>query len=136
MLREMNKEQAYFIALLARVARIQRDKLLGNVAEDDLGGTKSSRGEHNPTALLGFEPLSPDAEQLAALREAIDALTPEGRGELYALARVGRGDLAARDWDRGLSDVALLGESAATALLDDPDLHDHLAKGLYEVERA
>ena len=45
MLREMNKDQAYFIALLAQVARIQRDKLLGNVAENDLGETKSSRGE-------------------------------------------------------------------------------------------
>ena len=135
MLREMNKDQAYFIALLAQVARIQRDKLLGNVAENDLGGTKSSRGEHNPTAQLGFEPLPADAEQLTALREAINALTPEGRAELYALTRVGRGDLAAHDWDRGLTDAALLGESAAAAVLDDPDLHDHLAKGLYEMER-
>ncbi len=136
MLREMNKGQAYFIALLAQVARIQRDKLLGNVAENDLGGTKSSRGEHNPTALLGFEPLPADAEQLTALREAINALTPEGRAELYALTRVGQGDLAAQDWDRGLTDAALLGEFAAAAVLDDPDLHDHLVKGLYEMERA
>ncbi len=79
MLREMNKGQAYFIALLAQVARIQRDKLLGNVAENDLGGTKSSRGEHNPTALLGFEPLPADAEQLTALREAINAPRAPGR---------------------------------------------------------
>jgi len=136
MLREMNKDQAYFIALLAQVARIQRDKLLGNVAENDLGETKSSRGEHNPTALLGFEPLPADAEQLTALREAINALTPEGRAELYALTRVGQSDLAAQDWDRGLTDAALLGESAAAAVLDDPDLHDHLVKGLYEMERA
>ncbi len=136
MLRGMNKGQAHFIALLAQVARIQRDKLLGNVAENDLGGSKSSRGEHNPTALLGFEPLPADAEQLTALREAINALTPEGRAELYALTRVGQGDLAAQDWDRGLTDAALLGESAAAAVLDDPDLHDHLVKGLYEMERA
>jgi len=136
MLREMNKSQAYFIALLAQVARIQRDRLLGNVAENELGGTKSSRGEHNPTAQLGFEPLSADAEQLTALCEAVNALTPEGRAELYALTRVGQGDLAARDWDRGLTDAALLGESAAAAVLDDPDLHDHLVKGLYEMERA
>ena len=82
MLRAMNKDQAYFIALLAQVARVQRDKLLGNVAENDLGGTKSSRGAHNPTALLGFEPLPADSEQLTALREAISALAPEGRAEL------------------------------------------------------
>src|SRR5271166_6027701 len=79
MLRAVNKDQAHFIALLAKVARMQRDKLLGNVAEDDLGGTKSSRGEHNPTAPLGFEPLLPDDEQLTALREAISSLAHAGR---------------------------------------------------------
>jgi len=125
MLRALNKDQAHFVALLAKVARMQRDKLLGNVSEEDLVGTKSSRGEHNPTVLLGFEPLPPDAEQLTALREAISSLTPEGRAELHALMRVGQGDLAAQDWDRGLDEAALLGEQAV-ALLDDPDLHDHL----------
>jgi len=75
MLRELSKSQAHFIALLAKVARMQRDKLLGNVAEQNLGGTKSTRGEHNPTAVLGFEPLPPDAEQLTALREAIGSPT-------------------------------------------------------------
>ncbi len=37
---------------------------------------------------------------------------------------------------RWLTDAALLGESAPAALLDGPDLHDHLVKRLYEVERA
>src|SRR5208337_2025417 len=136
MLRAVNKDQAHFIALLAKVARMQRDKLLGNVAEDDLGGTKSSRGEHNPTAPLGFEPLLPDDEQLTALREAISSLTPDGRAELYVLMRIGQGDLAAQDWNRGLDEAALLGEQAVGALMDDPDLHDHLEKGLYETEEA
>ena len=101
-----------------------------------MSDTKSSRGEHNPTASLGFEPLPPDAEQLAALRDAIATLTTGGRGELYDLARAGQGDLAPRDWERGLADAALLGEQAAAVLLDDPDLHDHLLKGLYAVETA
>ena len=136
MLRAMNKDQAYFIALLAQAARAQRDKLLGNVAEGDLAEAKSSRGEHNPTALLGFEPLPADAEQLTALREAISALAPEGRAELYVLTRMGRGDLAAQDWDRGLAEAALLGESATAVVMDDPDLHDHLVKGLYAMGRA
>ena len=136
MLRELNKDQAHFIARLAQAARMQRDKILGNVAEEDLGGTRPSRGEHNPTAWLGFEPLPPDSEQLTALREAIDSLTPGGRAELCALMRVGQGDLAAQGWRRGLRDAALRGESAVAALLDDADLHDHLVKGLYETERA
>jgi len=135
MLRALNTDQVHFIALLAQVARIQRDKLLGNVAEEDMGGTRPSRGEHNQTALLGFEPLPPDCEQLTALREAISTLTPAGRAELYALMRVGQGDLAAQDWQRGLAEAELLGEPAVAALLDDPDLHDHLVKGLYETER-
>ena len=135
MLRALNTDQVHFIALLAQVARIQRDKLLGNVAEEDMGGTRPSRGEHNPTALLAFEPLPPDCEQLTALREAISTLTRAGRAELYALMRVGQGHLAAQNWRRGVADAKLLDNSAVAALLDDPDLHDHLVKGLYETER-
>jgi len=136
MLRTLNQNQAFFIALLAEAARIRPDELIRDVPEEALNDTKSSRGEHNPTASLGFEPLPPDAEQLAALRDAIATLTTGGRGELYDLARAGQGDLAPRDWERGLADAALLGEQAAAVLLDDPDLHDHLLKGLYAVETA
>jgi hypothetical protein len=113
MLRELNKDQAHFIALLARVARLQRDNLLGNVAEKDLGGTRASRGEHNPTALLAFEPLPWDAEQLTALREAISSLTPNGRAAgtpsgrrvSFSLSRSSRTrclipSLACRAWKR------------------------------------
>jgi hypothetical protein len=115
---------------------MQRDKLLGNVSEEDLGGIKSSRGEHNPTALLGFEPLPPDAEQLTALREAISSLTSEGRAALHALMRIGQGDLAAQDWDRRLDESAPLGEQALGAPMDDPDLHNHLVKALDDMKEA
>ena len=135
MLRELKKEQAHFIALLAKTARIQRDKLLGNVAEEDLGGIEPVRGEHNPTALLGFEPLPPDSAQITDLRRAIASLGSAARAELYALMRVGQGDLAAQNWHRGISDAQFLGETATSAALqDDADLHDHLVKGLYETE--
>ena len=50
MLKDLNADQAHFIALLARTARTQRDALLGNVAEEDLDGVTPGRGEHNPTA--------------------------------------------------------------------------------------
>lgn len=59
MLDELDVEQARFVALLARAAREQRDDLLGNVAENDLADLKAARGEHNPTAALGFDPLRP-----------------------------------------------------------------------------
>ncbi|MGO9135103.1 MAG: DUF3775 domain-containing protein [Methylovirgula sp.] len=137
MLTHLSQDQARFIALLAKAARTQRDMFLGNVAEADLGGTMPARGEHNPTAELGFEPLPPDAEQLSHLRTAIAALKPEARVELYTLMRIGQGDLAAEKWHRGVSEAEFLGEATMTAaLMGDADLHDHIDKGLYESEAA
>jgi uncharacterized protein DUF3775 len=133
MLKDLNADQARFIALLARTARTQRDALLGNVAEEDLDGVTPGRGEHNPTAELGFEPLAAEDSQTAALREAIASLSAAARQELYALMRIGQGHLAAKKWHRGLSEAEALGQDAITAaIMDDANLHDHLAKGLYE----
>lgn len=135
MLKDLNADQAHFIALLARTARMQRDALLGHVAERDLDGTMPGRGEHNPTAEFGFEALPAADSQMAALREAVVALSPTARQELYALMRIGQGHLAAKKWHRGLSEAELLGEDAVTAaIMDDADLHDHLTKGLYEAK--
>ena len=93
-----------------------------------------ARGEHNPTAALGFAPVPADSLQL---REAIVGLTPEGRSELFALMRVGQGDLAVQEFHRGISEAATLGDETVTAsLMEDADLHDHLMKGLYEAKLA
>jgi hypothetical protein len=136
MLAALNVDQARFVALLAKAARAQRDDLLGNTAEDDLAPLNAARGEHNPTALLGFEPLRPGASQSEALREAIAALSVQARSELYTLMRIGQGDLAAKKWHRGLSEANLLGDDTiAAAIAEDADLHDHIMKGLYEAER-
>jgi uncharacterized protein DUF3775 len=135
MLKDLNVRQARFIALLARTAREQRDSLLGHVAEDDLDGAMPGRGEHNPTAELGFEPLPPEASQTAALREAIATLSDTARRELYALMRIGQGDLAVKKWYRGLREAEMLGQETITAaIIEDPDLHDHITKGLYEAK--
>lgn len=135
MLTDLNVNQARFIALLAKTARMQRDALLGNVAEDDLDGLMPGRGVHNPTAELGFEPLPAGASPTAALREAIASLSETARRELYALMRIGQGHLAAKKWHRGLTDANTLGDAAvAEAIIEDADLHDHITKGLYETE--
>lgn len=135
MLKELNVDQARFIALLAKTARTQRDAVLGNVAEADLDGVMPGRGEHNPTAELGLAPLPAEASQTGALGDAIASLSATARQELYALMRIGQGHLAAKKWHRGLTEAEALGESAITAaIVDDPDLHDHLAKGLYEAK--
>ena len=133
MLKELNADEARFIAILAKAARVQRDELLGNVAEEDLGGVRPGRGEHNPTAALGFEPLSTDAPQISALRDAIATLSEAARCELYALMRIGQGDLGAKDLGRGTSEAHKLGdETIIAAMIEDADLHDHITKGLYE----
>lgn len=137
MLKDLNVDQARAVAIVARNARAQRDALLGNVAERDLGGLKPGRGEHNPTAALGFEPLPPEALQTVALRDAIATLSETARWELYTLMRIGQGHVAAKEWHRGLSEAELLGQNVVTAALsEDPDLHDHLTKGLYEIQLA
>ncbi len=133
MIKELNTDQVHFVAILAKAARTQRDEMLRRVKEQELADVTAARGEHNPTALLGMEPLRSDAAQRAALQNAIASLSAAGRAELYALMRIGQGHLAAKKWHRGLTDAQLLGDEAiGAALLDDVDLHDHLSKGLYE----
>jgi hypothetical protein len=134
MLKELSVDQAKFVALLAKAARTERDGFLAKVAEKDMDGVEPARGEHNRTAELGFEQLPPEGLQAKALREAVAALSPDARYELYALMRIGQGNLAAQKWHRGLTEAVGMGDETATAVvLDDPDLHDHLLKGLYEL---
>jgi hypothetical protein len=132
LLMELDVDQARFIAVLARLARAQRDELLGNVAEADIAETTPAKGEHNPTADLGFDPLGADAAQTTNLADAVGALSATARAELYTLMRIGQGDLAAKKWHHGLSEAALLGDERITAaMIGNPDLHDHIIKGLY-----
>jgi len=135
MLKRLNVDQARFIATLAKAARTQRDEFLGNVPEDDLDGSTPGRGEHNPTAELGFEASPPKDLQAAALREAIATLSSAARAELYALMRMGQGHLAAKTWYQGVVDAEGLGDDTVTAeIAENPDLHDHIIKALYEAK--
>ena len=137
MLKDLNVNQARFVALVAKTARAQRDAVLGHIPDRDLNGTMAARGEHNPTAALGYEPLPAEDHQLSALRNALDTLTAMARFELYALMRIGQGHLAAKKWRRGVKEARSLGDVTVTAaLLENPDLHDHVSKGLYEADLA
>jgi hypothetical protein len=137
MLKAITVQQARGIASLAKAARGALDAFLGNVPEADFGEPPVARGEHNPTAGLGFSALPPDAPALGDLRDAVNALSPAARAELFALVRIGQSDLAAGNWDGLLAETAILGDDAiGGALLDNPDLHDHIVKGLYELKAA
>jgi len=134
MLQELSADQARQIADLAKTAHIARDVILDNVPEEDLGVPRSARGEHNPAGTLGFDPLPLDDPALIELRATVCALVPAARAELFVLMRMGQGDFATCDWDRGLSEAALLGDDTVlAALTEDADLHEHLSKALYEL---
>jgi hypothetical protein len=107
--------------------------MLGHIADRDLNGATVARGEHNPMAALALDPLPAQDMQLSALRDALAALTPGARSELYSLMRIGQGELALKKWRRGVREAQSLGDATvAAALIEDPDLHDHVLKGLYE----
>jgi hypothetical protein len=134
MLQQLTEEQARQIAALAKAVRKTRDALLDNVPDEDLGEPPAARGEHNPTAAFALDPLPPDDPAVDALRQALAGLEPGVRSELFVLMRMGQGDLAITDWDRGLSEAELLGDGTViAAIIEDLDLHDHITKGLYEV---
>jgi Protein of unknown function (DUF3775) len=135
MLKSLKANQVHFIAMLARTARKQRDAVLGNVVEADLGGPPPARGAHNPVADIGLTSLASGTSLPADLAGAIAFLSIPARYELYILMRIGEGHLAAKNWERGLSEAEALGDEVTAAIVDDPDLHDHLEKGLYEISR-
>lgn len=135
MLKHLNLDQARFIARLADAARAQRDAHLGHVRERAMAESKPARGEHNPTASLAFEPLPASDVQLSALQEAVATLSLPARREVYALMRIGQGHLAAKTWHRGLTEAEGLGDEMITAaIMEDPDLHHHIMKALYETK--
>lgn len=134
MLQELSADQARQIATLAKAARAARDVILDNVPDEDLGIPRPARGEHNPAGALGFDPLPLDDPALIELRATVSALMPAARTELFVLMRMGQGDFAICDWERGLGEAALLGEDTVlAALTEDPDLHEHISKALYEL---
>lgn len=133
MLKVLNPSQTRFIALLAKAARAQGDALIGKIAEEDFGEPKPSRGNQDLRANLDLEDLPVDATQNDLLKEAVNRLPGAALQELYALMRIGQGHLAVKTFERGLSEAASIDMAElAQTIVENPDLHDHLAKALYE----
>ncbi len=132
MLTEMTSTRVHLIAQLAKVARDARDVLLDGVPEETVSEPHPAKGEQDRMGAGGFDVLPADDPAVTALRGAISGLKPAARSELFALMRIGQGELAAGDWRRGLSEATALGdESVGGILADDIDLQSHLEKGLY-----
>lgn len=133
-LKTLTPSQVHHIAQLAREARQARDALLGAAAETAAGEPHPAKGEHDRIGAGGFDVLPASSPPLSALRAAIGRLRPDARSELYALMRIGQGDLAPGDWREGLSEASRLGDAGVGGLLaDDIDLQTHLDRGFHEI---
>lgn len=133
MLTVLNISQVRFIALLAKAVRMESGALLGNVPEEDFAEPKPSRGDHDTLASVGLEDLPVGTSQRDFLKAAINRLPGAALYELYALMRVGQGNLSAKTFERGLSDAASRDIAELVAMIvENPDLHDQLVKALYE----
>jgi hypothetical protein len=135
MLKTLSKRQVKTIADLARDAREARDQLLRGVGDEATGEPEQVRGERDRIPAGGLEDVPGDRNAaVRALREAIEALDPEARFELFALMRIGQGELAAGDWGAGLDEAEGFGDQGLEdQLADDIDLQTHLDRGLYAI---
>lgn len=134
MLHELDVLEARRIAELAADLRMVRNRLLEKIPEEELGEPPPERGAHNPASDLALDAALARAPAFAALRDAIAALPREIREKLWVVAETGRGQLAILDWDQALAEASVMSDEAiAGRLLEDPDLHDVLRKGLYEL---
>jgi hypothetical protein len=134
MLNEKEAAEIRRIAELAAAAREARDRGLQNAAQLELDEPMPARGEPHAAAQAGFEAVPPDEPAHRALYQTIDELPAEMRWKLWAVMRTGSGDFARGDWERALAEAQLLPEFAfISELADEPDLHNRLMKGLYEL---
>jgi len=124
------------IAQLAEAASKVRDDALGNVRDAALRDSRPARGEHDGAAPYGLDILPVDRPESQALREAIASLSPEARRELRALVWIGQGAYSVKEWSDALADAAAeAGDVSIDSFLDHPNLHECLAKGLYELRQ-
>jgi hypothetical protein len=129
-------ELAQRIAALAAAAREARDRMLTKVRDSELSELSPVRSAHNsdPEDVLGFAVLPDDEPALKRLREGIGLLPAQMRRTLWAVMQIGTGDYASGDWDAVRQEADNLSDQRISIdLADDPDLHDKMMKGLYEL---
>ena len=137
MLHELDVLEARRIADLALDGRKVRDRLLEKVPDAQLGEPESARGEHNPSGNIALNGILAGEPEYVALREAIAALPRDIREKLWVVAQVGRGDVAILGWDEALAGAsALTDDDIVAGMVAEPDLHEYLRKGLYELGAA
>jgi hypothetical protein len=134
MLEKLGAVQVKALAEKARAAREARDREITGIRDSAFGEPPPVRGPHNPTADLGLNIGPKDESHRKALEDALSAMPTAALRELWALVLVGRGDYGIKDWPRAITEVTRAGVSIAL-FLEDADLHEHLMKAAYELER-
>ncbi len=137
MLHEIDILETRRIADLAAEARKPRDRLLGSIPQAALGEPMPARGPHDPAHDVPLQNLLAGKPEVVALRDAIAALPREIRQSVWIVMEIGRGRFAAGEWEQAAAEAGLLRDADVVAsLLDEPDLHVCLGKGLYQIDHA
>lgn len=141
MLTNIRVEDVRAIIRQSEAAAERGDRLVDRMYKADLlpAGDKVQPASRNEQELDDLAPLGATtmAAPLLRLQSSLGALSAEARRELQAIALIGAGEFAAREWDTAL----LAAESRQTedeprAMTKDADLAPHLAKGLYLLKLA
>jgi hypothetical protein len=139
MLTYTSVEEVRAIIARSEAAAEQGDRLVDRMYKADLlpAGDKQHTvhpAQRDEAELADLAPLgaSTMAEPLQRLQARLEGMSAEARREVQAIAMIGAGEFAAREWDAALTAAeSRQTEAEPRAMAEDPDLAPHLAKGLY-----
>ncbi len=139
MLTYTSAEEVRAIITRSEAAADQGDRLVDRMYKADLLPAGDKRHTVHPARrdeaeLDDLAPLAAStmAEPLQRLQAVLEGMSAEARREVQAIAMIGAGEFAAREWDAALTAAeSRQTEAEPRAMAEDPDLAPHLAKGLY-----
>jgi hypothetical protein len=128
--------QVRALADKARAAQDAAERLLHGIRDASVGEPKPARRRPDQGPAIRLDSLAENDPHRRALAESLSALPLLARRELWALVLIGRGDYGLSDWERAMSEANRLSDIDASFFIEQADLHEHLMKGAYELERA
>ncbi len=144
MLTYISADDVRTIIAQSEAAAERGDRLVDRMVKADLlpAGDKQhpvhpaqrDEAELNDLASLGASTM---AAPMQRLQFRLEEMSAEALREVQAIAMIGAGEFAAREWDDALSAAeSRQTEAESRAMAEDPDLAPHLAKGLYLLKLA
>jgi len=127
--------QVRALADKAQAVRGAAERLLHGVRDAEVGEPKPARRRPDQGPAIRLDLLAESDPHRRAFVESLSALPPLARRELWALVLIGRGDYGLGEWEQAMSEANRLSDIDASFFIEQPDLHEHLMKGVYELER-